>query len=472
VANIVVLGGGVCGLAAGMLLARDGHEVTVLEADPEAVSESPDWAWDSWARAGVAQFRQPHFLQARVRGMLDRELPDIRDALLAAGGVSVNPIERLPTAIADREPRDGDERFVSVTARRPTTEWVFARAAEEEPRLTVRRGVTASGLVAGSSTGSGIPHVTGVRTESGEELRADLVVDAMGRRTHLKRWLRELDASPMHEESEDSGFVYYTRFFRPNNGVLPTPRTGGLLTPIGSFSLLTLPGDRRTWSVTLFISSHDGPLKRLKDAERWTSLAAACPLHAHWLDGEAITDVLPMGGILDRYRRLVVDGCPVVTGVALVADSWACTNPSLARGLALGLDHAARLRDVVRSNLDDPRELAEAWDATTEAEFTPWYRATVVTDRARLAEIDALAAGAPPPAPTDDAGSVRSRFPLAAQRDPDVFRAFMEVVNVLTLPTEIFSRAGFAERVLELTETVEPPPKLGPDRAELLALLA
>jgi phytoene dehydrogenase-like protein len=32
-ARILVLGGGVCGLTAGMLLSRDGHEVTVLERD-------------------------------------------------------------------------------------------------------------------------------------------------------------------------------------------------------------------------------------------------------------------------------------------------------------------------------------------------------------------------------------------------------------------------------------------------------
>ncbi|MGZ6639978.1 MAG: FAD-dependent oxidoreductase, partial [Solirubrobacteraceae bacterium] len=39
--RIIVLGAGVCGLAAGMLLRRDGHEVTVLERDPEPVPNSP-----------------------------------------------------------------------------------------------------------------------------------------------------------------------------------------------------------------------------------------------------------------------------------------------------------------------------------------------------------------------------------------------------------------------------------------------
>ena len=34
--KIIVLGAGVCGLAAAMLLARDGHEVTVMEQDSAA----------------------------------------------------------------------------------------------------------------------------------------------------------------------------------------------------------------------------------------------------------------------------------------------------------------------------------------------------------------------------------------------------------------------------------------------------
>ena len=95
-------------------------------------------------------------------------------------------------------------------------------------------------------------------------------------------------------------------------------------------------------------------------------MLAACPLHAQWLDGEPISDVMAMGGIIDRYRRLIEDGRPVATGVALLGDAWACTNPSLGRGVTMGLLHARRLRDVVRSHLGDPREFAETWDAVTE----------------------------------------------------------------------------------------------------------
>jgi 2-polyprenyl-6-methoxyphenol hydroxylase-like FAD-dependent oxidoreductase len=236
-------------------------------------------------------------------------------------------------------------------------------------------------------------------------------------------------------------------------------------------SILTLPGDRETWSVTFFISSGDRALKRLRDADRWTTVARACPLHAHWLDGEPISDVLPMAGVLDRYRRLLSNERAVATGLALVGDAWACTNPSLARGLALGLDHVARLRDTVRSHLDDPQEFAQAWDEATEAEFTPWYRATVATDRARLAEMEALRNGTEAPPADDLASAVRAMFPAAAARDPDLFRALMEIVGCLTLPAEVFARPGVAERVLELAAPDEVPRAPGPTRAELLELL-
>ena len=63
--KVVVVGAGVCGLTAAMLLARDGHEVTVLERDEQPVPDSPEQAWDGWKRGGVAQFRQAHYLTPR-----------------------------------------------------------------------------------------------------------------------------------------------------------------------------------------------------------------------------------------------------------------------------------------------------------------------------------------------------------------------------------------------------------------------
>jgi 2-polyprenyl-6-methoxyphenol hydroxylase-like FAD-dependent oxidoreductase len=457
-ARIVVLGAGVSGLAAALMLRRDGHDVTVLERDPAPVPDSSEDAWERWERAGVTQFRQAHYLQPLGRIVLDEELPDVRDALLAAGAARLDPLRLMPPWIADRGPRPGDERFPTITARRPVIEHAFARVAQEE--LDVRRGVEVVRLVS-----NGVPRIAGVRTTAGEDLPADLVVDAMGRRSRLPAWLADAGAPGTHEESEEFDFLYYTRYFRGERPRLLAP----LLMAIGTISLLTLPGDGDTWSVTVLGAAGDRPLKRMRKAEAWTAVVRACPLHAHWLEGEPITDVLGMGGIVDRYRRLAGNSRPAATGVALLGDACACTNPSLGRGMALGLRHAQLLRDTLRE--EDPARFAETWDAATEAELTPWYRATVRQDRERLREMDALRQGLERPRPADREAAVRAALMPAAMFDPDVFRAMLAERCCLGSPTAL-DEPELAERVLELARDAGPAPLAGPDRKRLLTLLA
>jgi flavin-dependent dehydrogenase len=408
-------------------------------------------------------------MTSRGREVLDFVLPDIRAQLTAAGGVTIDPLQLLPPAITDRAPREGDERFVTINARRTTVEQVLARAAEAESGLEVRRGVTVTGLVAGAY--DGVTHISGVRTETGQELAADLVVDATGRRSQLPRWLEAAGAGPIHEEAEDSGFLYYTRYFRARNGGTPEFRAP-ILSAMGTFSILTMPADGGTWSVTLYGASGDQPLKQLREVDAWTRLLAACPLHAHWLDGEAITGVMAMGGIVDRYRRLFYGARPVATGVALAGDAWACTNPSLGRGMTLALMHARRLRDIARSHLDDPREFAEAWDAVTESELTPWYRETVEEDRARLRQIEALRGGQASQPASDRTAAMRGAMFTAFAYDPDVFRAFLGTRNCLWRIEEACADERLFSRMTELAHDAQALQMPGPDREQLLALLA
>src|ERR1700754_1492323 len=124
VAEILVLGAGMCGLSTAMLLARDGHQVTVLDRDPDAPPD-PGLAWPDWQRPGVSQFRLPHIMSARWRAEMARELPEVLDDLMAAGGLRINQLSLLPES--QRGPwRDGDDRFETVTARRPVLEAVLA----------------------------------------------------------------------------------------------------------------------------------------------------------------------------------------------------------------------------------------------------------------------------------------------------------------------------------------------------------
>ena len=95
-ARIVVIGGGVGGLTSGMLLARDGHDVTVLERDAASPPETADGAWNGWDRRGVYQFRMVHLFAPRFRALLESELPDVVAEAEALGALRYNPIRLVP----------------------------------------------------------------------------------------------------------------------------------------------------------------------------------------------------------------------------------------------------------------------------------------------------------------------------------------------------------------------------------------
>jgi 2-polyprenyl-6-methoxyphenol hydroxylase-like FAD-dependent oxidoreductase len=465
-----VIGAGVAGLSTAMLLAHDGHEVVVTERDPALPPHAADEAWNGWDRRGVNQFRLLHYFLPRFRILLEAELPDVAAAAAGLGALRHNPLALAPTELTGG-PQPGDDDFEALTARRPVMEAALASVAETTPGVTIRRGVGIAGLEVGPPAASGVPHVTGVRTDAGEKITADLVVDATGRRSPLPSWLAAVDARAPIDEREDSGFVYYGRYFRSADGSVPFG-LGPPLQHYDSVSVLTLPADNGTWGVGFVTSAGDAPLRALRDPDAWNAALKLYPLVAHWADGEPLDDqVAVMAKIEDRHRDYHVDGMPVATGVLAVADSWACTNPSVGRGASMGLLHAVVLRDVMRTSApDQPVELAHAWHDATQRTLEPWYRSTLSFDRNRLAEIDAQRRGEP-----FDGGpesEITHAMDFASMQDPEVLRGFVRIGSLLSLPEEVMAQPGFVDRVIELGAGWRDAPSAGANRSQLIATLS
>ena len=284
----------------------------------------------------------------------------------------------------------------------------------------------------------------------------------------MPRWLREAGSPGPNEEIDDSGFVYYGRHFRSADGATPFS-FGPNLQHHGSVTTLTLPADNGTWGAAIVASAKDAALRALLDADCWTRTMRAFPLSRHWVDAEPISDVKLMAKIEYQERRYVIEGVPVATGVVPLADAWACTNPSLGRGISIGVTHAASLRELVREHpLDDARAVAERWSELTAERVEPFYADTLWFDRHRLAEIEAVMDGRPyetddPRWPFDQA------FSSASPKDPDILRGSIDIAMLLDRAVNVWARPGLADRARALADQTPLP---GPDRAELLAVVA
>ena len=506
-AHVVVVGAGVAGLGTALALGRAGHRVTVLERDATPLPADPDAAF-AWDRRGAPQVRHSHALLARLRNLLRDRYPDVLAELLAAGASELVFSEMMPDTIDDRSPRPGDEDLVAIACRRTTFEWVLRRMVLAEEHVDLCDGVAATGLLAEPDPQTGRPRVAGVTVGPGrgqdgptQHVPADLVVAAAGRRTGGPGWLEALGAAPEVVE-EDTGIVYFSRFYRLLDGAEPPAQDGPIGGDLGYLKYAVFQGDNRTFSVTFAVGTHDDELRsRLLHPEAFDDAARVLPATGPWVDparAEPITEVHVMGGLLNRLiRHLDDDGEPLVTGYLAVGDAHTCTNPLYGRGCSLAMVQADLLADALAgADLGDPdglAALARAYEAASAREVEPWYRAAVTQDRMarRAAEEDAAAEDGARPAAADDATADGAEDPEATQRrflrevmrdgllpavrtDAVVFRAFLRGLNLLDDPDALLADGDVIGRVLAVYQDREnrpPEPSLGPPRHEMLAAL-
>ncbi len=464
--SVAVLGAGVAGLASALALGRAGHTVTLIERDEVTAGDALDAV--DWRRQGIPHFLQAHAFTSRGRRELRDLFPDVYQALLNAGA---HDLDLRPKLRGPLRPEDDELQILGV--RRPLIEWGLRWAVLREPGVTVRSELRVVGL---DGMSGDTPRVAGVRTSDGL-LRADLVVDAMGRRSPVPDWIEGLGGRRMGEASSDCGVIYYTRYYRVRDGAslpdgpwAPTPRAD-----LGYGLFSTFPGDNGTFAGLIAIPPGDQELKILRHAAAFDAAAATMPaLHA-WTNADTskpFTDVLPMGSLQNTLRTFV-DGRPPTIGLISVGDALCHTDPVFALGLSLGLVQARELTAAMEAHGSDLEAVALAFDAAIRGPIVERFANATAVDELRLRAWQGDA--------VDIAHRDGGAYPLfafaagnaAALVDGDVFRTMIRRNYFLDPLSVLDDDAAMQRRIERIFADLRstPRPRPGPTRDELLEVI-
>jgi 2-polyprenyl-6-methoxyphenol hydroxylase-like FAD-dependent oxidoreductase len=470
--RIAIAGGSAAGLCAALLLARDGHEVVVLDRDPLESAPDPEAAAACAFRPAAPQIVHPHALLPRGRELLRQRFPDVLDDLLVAGAIESPLPDQMPPSLADRTPRSGDEQLTMIMSRRSTFDWVLLRAARGQTGICLRSGARVTGLLTKPNSP---PEVYGVATTTGDIL-VDAVVDATGRRSPIERWLADCGARPTDKSAAECGLAYFSRHYRRRPAAaLPGPEATRMVAAFDEFTAGIWAADNGTMLFAIAPLTSDRRFHRVADPATFTAVLRTVPPFAAWLDVlDPVGPVLAMSGLHNTMRRLVVDEEPVATGVYAVGDSVCTTNPTLGRGLTLALQNAIDLTDVLRQD-PEPVTAAVEFDRRVEKNVYPFYVDQAANDAARLVALRHAVFGHPPPSPKRPQPDLVdfAQLRAAAAVDAVVFRALFRLLGMLDLPETVYRDAEVVSRVRNvLAAPGSRPSAPQPSRADLARALS
>ncbi|MBQ1123881.1 NAD(P)/FAD-dependent oxidoreductase [Streptomyces smyrnaeus] len=364
----IVVGGSWAGMLAAHVLARHLDSVTVVERD--ALPDEPRH------RRGTPQARHGHILWSEGAGIVEDLLPGTSEELLAAGARKLRFQTDLVTLTSHGWQHRFPPRQFGLMCTRPLLDWTVRRRILAGGRITLRERTEVLELAGDGRrvTGVGIRDIdSGVR----ETLEADLVVDASGRGSRVRRWLTGLGLPAVEEDVVDVGMAYASRMYRAPEGateLFPAVNVAAdhRERKPGRFGVV-YPQEDGQWMVTLSCTRGGELPTREEDFLAYTDTLRD-PLVK-----DLISQVEPLTPVsasrLGINRRLYPERLAHwPDGLVVLGDSLAVFNPIYGHGMSAAARGAAAL-DEQLSRPFGPGAAHRAQRAISAAVDDPWIMA-------------------------------------------------------------------------------------------------
>jgi flavin-dependent dehydrogenase len=395
----IVLGAGLAGSLAALVCSAAGHETILIERDTTTVG----------MRAGAAHGQQLHNLLGRAVRHLCDLLPGFASSFAVKGGQRARVASQTHVFELGWMMPERDLGLEIWSSRKSVLDEAVAEAVAA---TTVRRMLDrrADGIaIAGT-------RVVGALVD-GELIEADLVVDAMGAKSPMPRWL----ALPVDVDEYVVRQWYTTMPVRRPPSMLDSPdfwltfptyphTRGGLVSPI----------DGQTWNVSLSGGPDDRPPRTPAEFVEYARTLEHPGIGE--LIGAGTPEAPPhtFGKPVASWRRY--DKARVPAGLISVGDAVADLNPLTGQGISVmvwALADLAGLLDEL-ADLDEVaavfRERAAAivgaaWDVTTLYDPAAGGVTLLADDYARIVELVSV--------------------------DPEAHRRYVEIWHLLRPATEL-----------------------------------
>jgi len=428
--HAVVLGASMGGLLAARVLADFYETVTVVERDvlPETSAN----------RRGVPQGRHVHLLLGRGSQVLDELFPGFLDELVAAGAPSFDgDMSKLYLSNGGHLfPRSGRAKDVPFfLPSRPLLESHVRRRMRAVANVTVLDGHDVVELTSTPPRDRVTGALVRARPDGSERvLRADLVVDAMGRGARTPAFLEGLGYGRPAEDQLGMRLAYSSQLLRIPPGML-----NELMVIIGPVpgrptGMALFGNENNTWMFSVIGMVGREPPDELAEMLAFVEDFAPAHVLAAIRAGEPLAEVARYRMPSSQWRRYdKMRRFPA--GLLVFGDGICSFNPVYGQGMTVAALEALALQRCLRRGEDG---LARRhFQATAKAVGVAWQMATGAD--LSLPEVEG-----PRPLPVRIANNYVDRVLAAAESDIVVAEQFARVIAFLDPPTSLFHPALIA----------------------------